>query len=158
MKTILLFAALGLAYVIPRASAATDHTGTWQLDIAASDFGGDPPPRSMTLTVFEETSSSLGYRVRRIRSDGSSFSFEWRGTKDGTPSAVRVSGAHNWKASSAYKEVNGDLVEHTIEEDGSLEVGRISLSPDGKTTTADFTWIEFDGKQTKQKWCFRKTK
>jgi hypothetical protein len=157
LKKVLLLLVLGIASTIPCASAPSKLVGTWQLDLSASDFGKDPAPKSITLTIFEDSTKKQGYREHRVNADGS-FDYEWRGTKDGTPHAVIVAGVPQTTSLAAIKEVNGDLVEHGIESDGTLLTSRLSLSPDGHTITLVNTWIEWNGTETRQRWCFRRAK
>ncbi len=155
---------VGLVLVIafaaaPPAHAASNRLGTWKIDVAASDFGTDPGPQSMTLTIFEDTPEKTGYRVHRVNRNGSSFDYEWRGTKDGTPHrGVVTSDKSAPVATSAIKEVDGVEIEHGIEPDGTLENGRMSVAPDGQTMTIVTTWTTFEGTELKQKWVWHKEK
>ena len=157
MKKAFLLVVFVIAFMIPSSGAAGNLIGTWQLNLSASDFGSDPPPKSITLTILEDSKARLGYRVHRINSHGD-FNYAWRGTKDGTPSATVVSGVSSTNSLEANKEVNGEIVGHGIERDGTLVVTRVSVAPDGHSITLNNTWIQFDGTEVKQKWVFDKAK
>ena len=160
MKILLLTAIIACSTVTFASTPNSAHSnaGTWQLDIAASDFGKEAAPKSMTLVVLEDTLEKFAFKVSRIEADGSQFNYEWHGAKDGAPQLVQISGWPDLKVVVAEKEVAGELIEHGIEADGRIELGHAVASPDGKTLQIDFTWIDFDGAETKQKWTWRRTK
>lgn len=158
MKMLALVLAISTA-AIPSVHAGSKKLGTWNIDVAASDFGTDPTPRSMTMTIFEDTPEATGYRVHRVDPDGSILDYEWRGTKDGTPYRTVVTSDKSAPgATAAIKEVGGVEIEHGIEPDGELENGRLSISLDGQTLTFDVSWTTFEGTELKQKWVWRKAK
>jgi hypothetical protein len=158
MKILWLFVVIVVA-AIPSAHAVSKQLGTWKIDVSASNFGTHTPPQSMTLTIFEDTPERSGYRVHRVNRDGLSFSYEWRGTKDGTPSRTVITSDKSAPgAMEAVKEVGGVEIEHGIESDGTLVNGRLSVAPDGQTMTLDVTWTTFEGTEDKQKWVWRKVK
>ena len=158
MKILLLMLVLGTAAIAFAANAAHNRVGTWQLDVAASDFGKGPAPTSMTMTILEDTLEKIGFRLKRTNRDGSQFSYEWHGPKDGSPQLIQSPELPNAKAVSGVKEIRGILIEHGIDPDGSLEFSRISTSPDGQAMQVDATWIEFDGTRATQKWIWRRVK
>ena len=155
MRSTWLIIAVAIA-AIPSAHAASKRLGTWQVDVSASNWGTDPAPQSMTLTVYEDTPERFGYRVHRVSRDGSSDDFEWRGTKDGKPYPVHSSDTSSQGGSAANKEVGGVLVEHGIEADGELEDATLSLAQDGRVMILDVIWTNFDKTLNREKWVWRK--
>lgn len=92
-------AALGL-------SAQTDNhvktPSTWKVDIAASDFGGAPIPKSDTLYMKVNTDQWLSWEDVTVDADGKSTTISWSGIPDGTLRPVNGS-----KDMAAYQK-NGD--------------------------------------------------
>lgn len=154
MKRGTLLVVLAALFAAPCGWGAGNRVGKWQIDLAESNFGNDPAPKSMTLTIFEDSATDFGYRVNVVNADQSHFEYEWRGTKDGIPHPVHSLTSHDVSLPAAIREVDGDLVEHGIEPDGMLESSRLSVSQDGRTLTIDIHWIRFQGAEIRRKWCF----
>jgi hypothetical protein len=53
----ILAVSIGLAQDKPSAA------GTWKLDIAQSDFGSDPAPKSMFGTISADTPQMMSFRI-----------------------------------------------------------------------------------------------
>ena len=145
------FVTLALGSVI-----AQNAVGQWQMDVAQSDFGSDPKPTAMSITVLHDTPRLFAYRAHRLNRNESPFAFEWSGPKDGSMHHVKIEGQPQTMAVEGVKEEDGVLVQHGVELDGSLMYSRITFSKDWKTMTVDVTWKHYDGTEDKQKWLFRR--
>ncbi len=86
LLAILALAALGLAADKP------DLSGDWKMDASQSDFGGAPPPDSLTrkieqsgpsVTFTDEQLSGAGNdkAVRKYTTDGSEITYQWMGSE-----------------------------------------------------------------------------
>ena len=79
MKNIALAWAI-LAVSVGLAQDKPTLAGNRKLDIAQSDFGSEPAPKSMVGTIFKETPQMLSYRVHGVDDKGKAFWYSWRGT------------------------------------------------------------------------------
>lgn len=146
----------GLCVAVGSANAQR-AVGIWRVDVQQSNFGSDPSPVSITYTVTEDTPKTFAYRLRRVnQGDDSPLVGSWSGPKDGSAHRITIVGFPNLVAAEGVKEVNGSLVFHGIEHDGSLEYTRITFSDDRRTMTANITWTHFDGTEDKEKWVFHR--
>ena len=124
------------------------HTGTWKLDVKQSDFGSEPAPKSMIVTV-KDTGETLSIHGHGIDDKGESFSFSWSGPEDGSMSPVMDNGKVTGKASARK---DGDAIVRQGEgTDGSYFDERVTLSSDGNTSTTEWTVKSKEGKETKAK-------
>jgi hypothetical protein len=152
MKKMCGLLALLVIGVASTAAAQTKGTrassvGTWKVDVQQSDFGSDPKPKSMTLTVLEDTPQHLSWRLDTVDGDGKPSSESWSGPLDGTMlSAKGPDGAEIYKASFKW---DGDVLQRHIEGAlGPLD-GRTTMSTDGNTMTDVAIIKQPDGKTAK---------
>lgn len=125
-------------------------TGTWKLDTKQSDFGSEPPPKSMTATL-KDTQKMFSLHGHGIDAKGKSFSYSWSGPEDGTMLPIRTGGKVSGKMSARK---DGDtLVRHSEDStDGTIADYRATVSEDGKSATEEVTYRSKDGKESsKQK-------
>jgi hypothetical protein len=124
--------------------------GTWKLDIAQSDFGSEPAPKSMAGTIQKDTPQMLSYRVHGVDDKGKAFWYSWRGPEDGSKHPTLINGK---PSDQTYftRDQDGSLVQHTEDADGSTAEGHISLSPDGNTLTIEGNSKSKDGKESRDK-------
>ena len=123
--------------------------GTWKLDVKQSDFGSEPAPKSITVTLLKDTPKMLSIRGHGIDDQGKSFSYSWSGPEDGSMQPMTNNGKVEGKQ-SARKE--GDtLVRHGENPDGSSFDARATISGDGNMATEEVSMKSKDGKETKQK-------
>ncbi|MDX6459658.1 MAG: hypothetical protein QOE55_3355 [Acidobacteriaceae bacterium] len=154
MKNIAFFWAI-LAVSIGLAQDKPSMVGTWKLDIAHSDFGSEPAPKSETGTVFKDTPQMLSYRVHGVDDKGKPFAYLWKGPEDGSMHPGLLNGKPSGQASYT-REQDGTLVQRGKDADGSTFEERISMSPDGNTWTAEGTSKSKDGKENKDKQVFHR--
>jgi hypothetical protein len=137
----------GLGFGVVAFAQNASFSGTWKLDAKQSDFGSEPGPRSVTVTV-KETQKALSVHSHGIDAEGKSFSWSWNGPEDGSLHPIMSGGKAEGKM-SARKE--GDtLLRHSEDLDGSSDY-RATLSSDGNTATEEMTTKSKDGKETKGK-------
>src|SRR5947209_5883108 len=138
---LLVFAGIALAQNSPSA------VGTWKMDASQSDFGSEPAPKAMTLTIFKDTPRMVSWRVRYVDAKGKVTTYSWSGPPDGSMHSVMQNGKAVSKQ-SAKKEANGVLLRHGEDSDGSSFDAVSTISEDGKTVTDDITMKSKDGKET----------
>jgi hypothetical protein len=132
LKTIaILIAAASLAF----AADKPNLSGTWKMDMTKSDFGGSPPPDSLTRTiqhnepsliVTDEQVSALGPDkvVRKYTTDAKEIAYQWMGSE--------VKSAAHWEG-------NALRIVGKVDAGGAEVVvsGTLTLSADGKTLTEE---------------------
>jgi hypothetical protein len=123
--------------------------GTWKLDVAQSDFGSEPGPRSVTVTTLKDTPQMLSYRVHGIDDKGKPFAYSWSGPQDGSTHPTIANGKPVGQQ-SVQREPEGTLIRHGEDSTATFN-GRGSFSPDGNTLIDEETDKSKDGKVTKQK-------
>ncbi len=136
------FAVAVLAFSAMAANAQTNKNhasavGTWKLDVAHSDFGSGPAPKSVTITILADTPQMLSWRVNYVDDKGKSSTYSWSGAADGSMHPLKVqSGAEDlWLKESAKIDQDGSLHRHGEFKDGSSFESHIVLSNDGNTLT-----------------------
>jgi hypothetical protein len=152
LATACLLLTLTVAFAQQKASAV----GTWKVDIAHSDFGSDPAPQSITVTILKDTPQMLSWRVNGVRAKGEPFTYSWSGPEDGTMHPVIVEGKDGTDTQSAKREQDGTLVRRGENSDGSSFEARSVMSADGKTITEATTSKSKDGKESKQSYIYRR--
>ena len=121
---------LAVATVWPSyAQYLTAANGTWDLDIAKSDFGTDTPPKS-AIVILAGNSSSRTWSEETVSADGTSHKESWKGAVDGRFCPIKgdpdgAAFAYMKDGSIAVKDKSGKVVENTT----------WSLSADGRTIT-----------------------
>jgi hypothetical protein len=122
--------------------------GTWQLDVARSEFGPDPKPASLTLTILSDKPDLHSVRVDVVESNQNKASYQWSGPKDGKLYPVKSGDGQTIGQESMRNE--GDvLVRHVESPDGETLDSRATLSADGNTITDDGVGKAADGKAVK---------
>jgi len=124
--------------------------GNWKLDIAQSEFGSGPAPKSVAGTIFKESPQMFSYRSHGIDDKGKPFSESWSGPEDGSMHPLILNGKPGSQA-SVTRDQDGTLVQHSKDADGSTGEARISMSPDGNTSTIEGTSKSKDGKESRDK-------
>lgn len=140
-----------LAVSIGLAQDKPSMVGNWKLDIAQSQFAaGDPPPKSMSGRISEETPQKVSFRVHGLDDKGKAFWYSWSGPEDGSKHPILMNGKPG-DQTFFTRDQDGTLVQHIERADGSTSEGRISLSPDGNTLTIEGTSKSKDGKESRDK-------
>jgi hypothetical protein len=124
MKTLSVFAFAGALLFAQR---HPDLTGTWKLSVDKSDYGGQPPMKSIEATV-ERSDTVFKYSVKGVNPEGESFEDAEELIVDGKPHEAQQGGTYTmkWEGNS--------LVEENSSSDGSYEQHtRITPSNDGKS-------------------------
>ena len=131
--------------------------GTWKVDIAQSDFGSGPAPKSITVTILQDTPKMLSWRVHMIGHDGKVIAYSWKGPEDGTMHPVMENGKESG-TQSAKREDDGSLTRHGEDPDGSSFDARSKLSDDGNTINEEITAKTKDNKESKSKTVYQRVK
>src|SRR5580698_3412078 len=110
-----------------------DFSGNWKMDPAHSDFGGAPPPDTLTraieqagpqLMLTDEQSSAAGHdkATRRYTTDGKETTYQWMGNE--------VKSAAHWEGTAI-------IIVGKVDAGGTEIVvnSTLSLSADGKMLT-----------------------
>jgi|HubBroStandDraft_5_1064220.scaffolds.fasta_scaffold20868_5 hypothetical protein len=112
-----------------------DFSGDWKMDPAQSDFGGSPPPDSVTrkieqaepqLILTDEQSSAAGHdkATRMYTTDSQETTYQWMGSE--------VKSAAHWEGNTL-------VIAGKVDASGTeiLVNSTLRLSADGKTLTED---------------------
>jgi hypothetical protein len=129
--------------------------GTWKMDMAKSDFGSEPAPKSVTVTILKDTPEMLSWRVHMIDDKGKPMSYSWKGPKDGSMHPVMQNGKEIEKQ-SAQTEGEGGLHRHGESPDGSTFDAYGKMSDDGKTMSEQITAKSKDGKESNGKYFYHR--
>lgn len=130
--------------------------GGWKLDTKQSDFGSEPAPKFVTLTILDDTPQKFWWKVTEQDENGKESTFSWTGPADGTMHPVKLSDGTASAQQSAKKEQDGSLVRHGEEPDGSSFDAHSKLSSDNNTLVDEVTIKSKDGKETKQKYVYHR--
>ena len=117
------------AVQLSHAQYPTAANGTWNLDIAKSDFGTDTPSKSARV-VLAGTSTSRTWSEETVSADGTLQKESWKGAVDGRFYPIKgdpdgATFAYMKDGSIAVKDKSGKVIENTT----------WSLSADSKTIT-----------------------
>lgn len=125
-------------------SAKALAVGTWELDLQRSDFGTDPKPQSLTLTILSDTTAQLSWRVDVVDDHQNRFSYSWSGPKDGSMHPMKAANGQEIGQQSA-REQEGALLRHAELSDGGSFDSRATMSDDGNTITDAISVTAKDG-------------
>ena len=110
--------------------------GMWKLNLAKSDYGALPLPRSIIRTFRAPREGEIAFTVNEVTASGESIHIEWAGRYDGKH--YPATGARSYD-SVAVKRSSAGTLEWTLEKGGRLAgTETSSVSQDGKTLTV--TW------------------
>jgi hypothetical protein len=138
-------------------SAFAAHThvptpSTWDLNVGASDFGGDPAPKSDRMIVATDNDKWLKWTDITVGADGKTLKTSWSGPQDGTMKPIV--GTSGSKAS--FK--TDDDSSHWEMADGSSSDSTMALSEDKKQVTITIAVKTKDGKEYNQKLVYDRVK
>jgi len=153
MKNIAFLWALLAVSVASATGLAQDKqsfAGNWKLDIAQSDFGSDPAPKSQAGTISKDTPQMLSFRVHGVDDKGKAFWYSWSGPEDGSMHPVILNGKPSGQTGFT-RDQDGTLVQHSEDADGSTGEARNSMSLDGNTLTIEGNSKSKDGKESRVK-------
>jgi hypothetical protein len=136
---------LPLLSTLAQDKKASPYVGTWELNVAKSDFGKTPPshiPKSETLVIMPTTSDTdRKFTMRGVGPDGKPFEMSFDGATDGKFHPTGDNGASFaflQDGSWAVKDQSGNVV----------ETGSTTVSDDGKTLTSKIVRRTPDGEIT----------
>jgi len=138
-------------------SALAAHThaptpSTWELNIAASDFGGGPTMKSDQMTILTDNDKWLKWTDVTVDGDGKTWKTSWSGPQDGTLKPVEgMDGAQ-----ASFK--TADDSSHWVMADGSTSDSTLVMSPDKKKVTITATVKTKDGKEYHQTYVYDRAK
>ena len=138
-------------------SALAAHThaptpSTWELNVAASDFGSGPTMKSDTMTILTDTEKWLKWTDVTVDGDGKTWKTAWSGPQDGTLKPIE--GMEGAKA--GFK--TADDSSHWVMADGSSSDSTLVMSPDKKKVTITNVVKTKDGKTFNQTLVYDRTK
>jgi len=140
-----------LACLVPVALAQNkSQVGTWKCDLSKSDFGRDPAPQSVTVTIMKDSPEMGSFRVRIVDHSGKIVSYSWSGPEDGSMHPVKDAAGKTLEMQSLKKQPNGTLLRHGEDSsDGSSFDATDTMSGDGKSIFEEITEKSKDGTATK---------
>ncbi len=146
-RVVSLLSALLLGSFTLSALAAHTHAptpSTWQLNVAASDFGGGPAMKSDQMTVLTDTEKWFKWTDVSVDADGKTWKTSWSGPQDGTLKPIEgMAGAQ-----ASFK--TADDSSRWVMPDGSVSESTMVMSPDKKKVTITATLKTKDGKEIHQ--------
>ncbi len=111
--------------------------GTWKLDLKKSDFGQMPPPKSVVVTVTQDTPAALKWRAVVVDDKGKKTTESFAGAPDGKEYSLK--GGENGDMMMSYKNDDGVIKATGKAKDGSTIEQTITLSDDKNTMTLKAT-------------------
>jgi hypothetical protein len=136
-----------MAALTPCAFAAHTHAptpSTWELNVAASNFGGGPALKSDKMIILTDNDKWLKWTDVTVGDDGKTLKTSWSGPQDGTMKPVE--GMDGAKAS--FK--TDDDSSHWEMADGTMSDSTLVMTPDKKKVTITMTIKTKDGKTFNQ--------
>lgn len=135
IATLLLTAALPSAFA-QNASQATSYVGTWKLDVAQSDFGPRPKPKSMTLYITKDTPHMLAWHETEIEANGKTAHESWSGPTDGSMHVLKSTGGNG---QASFENNNGQITIHEKMANGVTADSNVTPSDGGNTMTENIS-------------------
>lgn len=117
-------------------SAQGPAVGTWKLNLQKSDFGKMPPPKSVTVTVTEDTPTSLKWRAAIVDDKDKRITESFVGAPDGKDYPVK--GSENAET-IAYTNENGVIKATGKTKDGTTIQQTITMADDHNSMTLNST-------------------
>lgn len=138
-------------------SAVAAHThmptpSTWELNVAASDFGSGPTIKSERMTILTDNEKWLKWTDVAVDGDGKTSKTSWSGPQDGTMKPVGGMPG----AAAGFKTAGESS--HWVNPDGSTTDTILVMSPDKKKVTITATTKANDGKEYHQTWVYDRVK
>jgi hypothetical protein len=146
-----------LAVSVGLAQDKPSMAGNWKLDIAQSEFGSEPAPKSQAGTIFKDTPQKFSYRVHGVDDKGKAFWYSWSGPEDGSMHPTLVNGKPSGQTGFT-RDQDGTLVQRGEDADGSTFESHSSVSPDGNTITIEGNSKSKDGKESRDKLVWHRVK
>ena len=123
--------------------AADNNVGTWQLNLAKSNYSPGPAPKSQTLKIEAWGDDGVKYAADGVGADGKPTHTEFQAKYDGkdypfkgNPDADRLS----------YKRIDANTLEATTTLKGkNTTLVKVVVSADGKTRTVTQTGTNAQG-------------
>jgi len=78
-----------LALGTTAALAQGNSVGTWKLNVAKSNFGKRPAPKSATLTITDDSATAMKWSYIEVGGDGKTMKVTYNGAPDGKPHPPR---------------------------------------------------------------------
>jgi hypothetical protein len=135
----LVFALAGTLGAAAQTDIHVPTPSTWKADLAASDFGGMPAPKSDMMHVTKDTDQMLSWTGTTVDDKGKVWHMGYTGPQDGTLRPVDKQGD---KAS-----FKSDGSSHWVMADGSTMESTIAVSDDKSTATITSDMTTKDGKK-----------
>jgi hypothetical protein len=124
------------------ARAPRDLSGTWVMNVAASNAGGLRPYESMTQTLIQR-GDTLESRQHRVRGGGVVERVWWRVRLDGVTRPIRVSNRQRTRGSGRW---SGDAITlEMISPHGHHERFRVGVTADGKRLVTEGDVVQRSG-------------
>lgn len=130
---VLVMFGLGSFAAAAQSNAPASAVGHWRLNVAKSDYGTSAKPKSASMTITSDSSSSLKWRATVINADGTKETYIYSGAEDGQQHPV--AGDNPWKTAAFTRGDSGVTGDSIVMKDGTTATSNISLSADGNTMT-----------------------
>jgi hypothetical protein len=147
VNTATIFVVLLSSSLASAQTKAATHSlmGVWKLDLTQSKSDSEPPPKSATINIIQDTPDAVAWRYDGVDAKGQSVTFSWSGPPDGSMQDVKNGDGQDAGKESLKRE--GDvLIRHGEVPNGPTIDARLTISADGNTFTNVETTKTQDGK------------
>lgn len=128
----------------PATAQADLEIGTWELNVAKSNYSPGPPPKSLTAT-YERAGQGVKVTTKGVDASGKPTATAYTANYDGKD--YPVTGNPAWDA-VALTRVDAHTVEVTRKKSGKVvQTGKYVMSKDGKTRTITVTGVDEQGRK-----------
>lgn len=138
----LCMAAATVQRAYPQNNSDAAFLGTWNIDLAKSDFGKAPPPKSQKLVITSNSPTSKKWTMETVDADGISHRWSYDGARDGKFRSIGD------PEGMTFAFMNDDTIAMKDKSGKVIETGTSTISADGTTLTVRITHHTPDGDVT----------
>ncbi len=132
------------------AQGGNPFVGTWDIDKAASDFGGATVPENLSRTYADLGDESYMYLVVTVNSDGTLNGNSATYSYDSKQYPIASLAGGN-QAQISYRKLNERTVEYTVSvNDVVTQIGAKTISPNGRVLRIAIQFPNSQGQQGNQ--------
>jgi hypothetical protein len=137
----------------PFANPADPLNGTWELNVAKSEFDPGPPPRSQTRT-YESDGQTVRMTSRGVNAEGQETHVEYTASYDGKDAAITGSPVAD---AISLKRIDDSTSEATLKKGGKVvSTSTRVISSDGKQMTVTTTGTNEKGQPIRSELVFER--
>ncbi len=147
---ILLLSVCFLCSALALAQGENPFVGTWDIDLAASNFGGAEKPANMSRTYADLGDGSYMYLVATVNVNGTLGASSATYRYDGRRYPIAATAIGN-QATISYQRLNDRAVQYTVRVGETVtQIGAKTISPDGRVLQIAIQFPASEGQQANQ--------